>query len=92
MSPNGCRLLPSTSLTSGFSVFYRREEARRAAPPPEAPRIRHRPSEQDVNAARKIEVPKGRGLPDRPAASSSSGKARECMARSKAALSCCHSD
>ncbi|KAL7414783.1 hypothetical protein BDY24DRAFT_384558 [Mrakia frigida] len=60
----------------------RREEARRAAPAPEAPKIRHRPSEQDVNAARKIDIPKGRGLPDRPSASSS-GKTRPSEARTR---------
>jgi hypothetical protein len=52
-----------------------RREAARQAPPPEPPKLKQRPSANDVAAARNLSIPKGRDAPDRPrGGDSGSGK------------------
>ena len=50
-----------------------RREAARQAPPPEPPKLKQRPSANDVAAARNLSIPKGRDAPDRPRGGDSAG-------------------
>lgn len=54
--------------TSRLNLFLwrNRREAARSGGPPEPPKLRQRPSESDVAAARALPNPKGRSQPDRP--------------------------
>lgn len=49
-----------------FWLHSNRREAARSGGPPEPPKLRQRPSESDVAAARALPNPKGRSQPDRP--------------------------
>lgn len=64
----------------------RRREIARQAPPPEPPKLKQRPSPNDVAAAaRNLPSARGRNLPDRPQGgeSSASGKSRPNPARTR---------